>query len=240
MKELSLNIHKTVQNGLNVYLLPANIKINEILKDTDAVVYGGAVRDALVMDTINDIDIMCMTKSEHIISTRLQERFQVDYKDSFSDHNLKDLMDEYNYNSPTLFRQVRTFIIAPEVKVQLIHPIIAVDNNPNRVFDAFVECLAGVDLSCCGLVYSPNGLFEVVPGAYNDCLNKKFRVLPLNKLYQKQVIDKRVTKMCQRGWTLIEKRRRRKPPLETFSNQFKKRRRVPVNEPNRPKETDKG
>ena len=49
-----------VKNGLSNYL---GFNVDELLEDTDAVIFGGAPRDCIANLEIHDIDIMALPKS---------------------------------------------------------------------------------------------------------------------------------------------------------------------------------
>jgi len=83
-------------------------------------------------------------------------------------------------------------------KVQLIRA------RPSKVtgFKAALQVVKEVDIVCCGLMMDKYGrVFEVVEGAYDDCVNK---ILRFNKTARSLILEDlqiRISKLKERGWT---------------------------------------
>ena len=59
-----------------------------------------------------------------------------------------------------------------------------------------------VDLICCGLIMTKDGkIFEVVPDAYKDCINRVLRLNPNSHIISAKRTTKRIEKLVGRGWT---------------------------------------
>jgi len=68
-------------------------------------------------------------------------------------------------------------------------------------FDAALEIVRHVDFVCCGLAMDNTGrIFEVIEGAYEDCKNKVLRLNKSTKNINVDNLKERVTKLKKRGW----------------------------------------
>jgi hypothetical protein len=199
-----------VKNRLHKYL---GFKIDDLLKDTDAIVYGGAIRDSLADLEIHDVDIMALPDSCNIISNRLKE---LDFRPfNFAS---ADIMNMYKgldriINEPLTFIKNNTSVLNHTKKystiVQLIRPVFDKSRSRQDAYTLQHSLVSGVDLSCCGVAYefgnpTPDKylLYETVTDAFDHCKRKVFKVLSDNTLYRANRIDHRIAKLMDRGWKI--------------------------------------
>lgn len=184
LNESDFNI---VKQGLTNYL---GFDIDELLTGNDAVVYGGAPRDCLAELPISDIDIMALPRSAQMIAERLiQKGFEAI---PFAKIDITSL-----YLGIRIINEPLTFIKS-KCTVQIIRPSILLSDDPRHKLR---HCLENVDLSCCGVAYVPNSLYETFNGAISHCKRKVFQQLKGNAFYRADRILHRMHKLQDRGWT---------------------------------------
>lgn len=171
-------------------------------------IYGGAVRDLLAnMPLIGDLDII-------VENPLFKETFDI-FKFS-ARWSLKDISNSSKYGliSPPALKKtssenttkIATFVNKNGIKLQIISP-----NNNDKELTDDIPCSRSVwdvvrytDIRSSGILITLLGdLYEIVPGAVNDCSN---RVLKINPFITKEVIKidnlcKRIDKLTKRGWT---------------------------------------
>lgn len=184
-----------VQKGLNEYLKNFGYTdtIEDLLKNTDAVVYGGATRDIIAEQKINDLDICCLSKSfDNIYEKLVNQGF-----DALENKN--KYLGELYIREKILFNPMS--FENNNHKIQLIRPIIDIDSN---MYQEMLNFIKGVDIRACSIIFtSSNKLIELVSGAINDCENKYIKVQDSGKWYHKDRIQGRINKFIKRGWSLI-------------------------------------
>lgn len=166
-----------------------------LFKDTDyLVIFGGSLRDIISKNTINDIDIMCLPKSmEAAIDVLTKNNYF--FVDLFS----KDILNMYN--EIHIIFEPKTFVNSNGKKIQFIRPSIVnlARNFSVGEFDymlySFINLLKNIDLSCCGLFWDGDELFESYVGSVKQCEERKFIELPRNSMYNRRRIDERKHKM---------------------------------------------
>lgn len=155
-------------------------------------VFGGAIRDIIANMPINDIDILCGSKSisniEHILCQNGYE---------FSELlNGKDIMSMYS-NIKNVICEPRTYTKNNKI-VQIIKPCGITDNYKTK----FNDLISNVDISCCGVSWDGK-LHQDYPNAILHCKNKVFSVNVNAKMYNKERIYIRKDKLYNRGWIEI-------------------------------------
>lgn len=176
-----------VKRGLSNYL---GFDVDELLVGNDAVVYGGAPRDCLAELPINDVDIMALPRSARLVSERLIEKgFEAIPFAKISIANL--YLGIRVINEPWTLTKGNCI-------VQIIRPVIGMNDDPRHKLKS---CLENVDLSCCGVAYIPNALYETYNGAISHCKRKVFLQLKDNAFYRADRIAHRMVKLLDRGWT---------------------------------------
>ena len=170
-------------------------------------IFGGAIRDSICGDPINDIDILVGSKSirtvEHILSlhgyTLIESLIP------------KDLASVYN--DIQVISEPHTWMNGSKI-VQLIRPRITQPNyktgggviKPDMYYykENFDRLISNVDLSCCGVSYDGNKVSEDYPNAILHCRSKVFSVNQKAKMYSHKRIHHRIAKLEGRGWSRID------------------------------------
>lgn len=167
---------------------------DELLLQGDLVqIFGGAIRDAIGGNKINDIDVLCTSASrkklhEFLISmgyTQLPEIHK---------HTLKSLYSDIHVISEPI-----TYINSNKKIIQLIFPVYADDGYEK----SFNDLIANVDISCCGLSYNGINVFEYVEDAYINAIEKTFRICKDHKMYSEKRCIARIQKFTDRGYVNI-------------------------------------
>ena len=134
------DLTRKVLDNISQYL---TIPVNSLLKDTDAFIFGGAIRDSITDSAVNDVDILALPNSVKKITERL---LKADYK----------FYDVASVNKALLYINVRvinkpvTFINPKGRIVQIIRPS---SFNKKSPIESIQHLLKQVDLSCCGVAY---------------------------------------------------------------------------------------
>lgn len=159
------------------------------LMTANSVVYGGAVRDCLSgKSLLGDLDIAVSSQDVDIIAqtfTSSPKWVQINEK-----HLLGNTYSNTNISGTLSFKTLE------DKTVQLINSKL---NDKNRLVCA-LHLAKTVDFVCCGVVmFSDGRVFEVVPGAYDDC---KSGVLRLNKFgsINPDLLRGRIDKLTKREW----------------------------------------
>jgi len=171
-----------------------SMDVYDLLADTDAAIFGGAIRDSIADLEIHDVDILALPRAAATISTKLQaENFKLLHLSS------TDLVSMYK--DIKLINEPWTFIKNDAI-VQVIRPAVRLGENSDELFK---KLLANVDISACGVhINYYGGVWETCNSAIEHCKKRSFVVLKDNLMHQKDRIDHRVTKLLDRGWTQIE------------------------------------
>jgi len=181
----------------------------------DWYIFGGALRDSIAGQQINDIDIV----SKPIATKKLFNLFTNNGFIQETSSKLTELYKGINliFEPITLSKTVNN----KKIYIQLIRPsheyvnrwskkVAAFEETAectNRqledAYKYFTELADDVDIRCCALRYSvsDNILYETVPGAILDCNSKRIKVLD-NARMQTDRIKERIQKLKNRGWQL--------------------------------------
>lgn len=178
--------------------------VNKIFDQGDYItIYGGAVRDSLADLEINDVDILCMSKSAEKLRMFLQNK---------CNYKLVKLYDQDKlnmYKGLTVISEPWTFINSDMKIIQIIRPRIFVSTKIKINFNIdyvkpYYDLIKNVDLSCCGvfLIKTDNviKLGESCKNAIVQCLAKKFIIQKWAFLFNIQRITYRTYKLENRGW----------------------------------------
>lgn len=161
-----------------------------------AVVYGGAIRDALAgIELKGDLDIATDHKSfnEIVQAINSSPRWErVEQKVS-----LFPRLDKPGYGKHVPLDQIVRFQNMHGAEIEVI---LAKEKGEEN---SMLTIPAKVDIVCCGLAMDRSGhIYEIVEGAHKDCLD---RILRLNEAIKNNVdIDRmteRIKKLVGRGWT---------------------------------------
>ena len=184
------------------------------------VIFGGALRDIVsnhfnskFNDKINDIDILCLSKSYNEIKDVL-------ISNSYDMIDLYDPNIIINYDIKHLIFEPHTYSNKNGKIIQIIRP------NTTKVLElnykmivnimkqelelqefsqylAFYILLENVDLSSSGLFWDGNNIYESIPHAYELNKNRKFYTLPTNLMVNEHRLINRKYKLLDRDWKEI-------------------------------------
>jgi hypothetical protein len=171
-----------------------SIKLKRLVR-----IFGGAIRDIIAGQTINDIDILVGSQSCSLVELTLKEQGYT-YMDSLI---AKDLA--YVYTGIHIINEPRTWIKGTKI-VQLIRPVIRVKRDSDlRYYErGFVELIQNVDISSCGVSWDGENLYENYPNAIAHCHNLSFYINKRAKMYSQKRSEMRSYKFISRGWKKIE------------------------------------
>lgn len=186
-----MSLEKKIKTQLDNYLeFDSNIIFNICDR---SLIFGGAIRDIIADMPINDVDILCESKSAKILGN-----FLIDNGYEFSEYlTPKDLSKIYS--DIKVISEPHTFIKGKKI-IQIIRPNIKGKIIENDIFNHLIK---NVDISCCGISYDGNKIVEDVPHAIIQCQNKVYEVNKLAKMHHPDRIYHRLDKFEKRGWREI-------------------------------------
>lgn len=168
------------------------VKIKPLIR-----IFGGAIRDSIAGDPINDVDILCGKHSVKFVENVLTSH-GYKYKEKLA---TKDMMSLYS--DIHVISEPKTWMKGEKI-VQLIRPVLRDDNIAFQSEKAFSDLISNVDLSCCGLSFEKNILYENYKNAIIHSVNKCFYVNKRASMYSVNRAAIRTHKMLERGWQEIE------------------------------------
>lgn len=168
-------------------------------------IFGGAIRDSICGDKINDIDIL-------VGSNSIKELEKVIISNGYQYHrglHTKDLSSIYDMS---VISDPHTFINKNHKVIQLIRPRFknVKDHSSYKAeYDNYQmiyhKLLSNVDISCCGVSYDGKDLYENYEGAIQHCLYKLYDVNSGAMMYNDKRISHRIAKLEERGWERADK-----------------------------------
>ena len=170
-----------------------NIKVKKLVR-----IFGGAIRDIIAGQKINDIDILVGSKSCLFIEYTLEEQGYI-YMESLAPKDLSSV-----YKDIRVINEPRTWLKGTKI-VQLIKPV-SPSNNSKVYREGFIDLIQNVDLSCCGVSWDGDNLFENYPDAILHCISLVFDVNYGAKMYSRKRSDMRRYKLIDRGWKELNKK----------------------------------
>ena len=123
-------------------------------------VFGGSIRDIIAGQPINDVDILVGAQSSRLVELTLKEQGYT-YMESLTPKDLSSV-----YTDIKVINEPRTWMKGIKI-VQLIRPVIRVTRDSDlRYYErGFVDLIQNVDLSCCGISWDGENLYENYPNA---------------------------------------------------------------------------
>lgn len=197
LSKMDLTLFDRVKNRIDEYL---EFDSHDIFIDDYRLIriFGGAVRDSICGDQINDIDVLCGSKSIGFLERLLTTNGYV-YMESLAPKDLASV-----YSDIRVISEPHTWIKGSKV-VQVIRPSGMGNDITSDIYRAgFIDLIANVDISCCGLSYDSRGLYEDFPNAIIHAQSKVFSVNKRAKMYSSKRIHHRIGKFEDRGWKEIE------------------------------------
>lgn len=164
-------------------------------------IFGGAIRDIIAGQTINDIDIIVGAQSCRLVELTLKEKGYT-YMESLTPKDLSSV-----YTDIHVISEPRTWIKGTKI-VQLIKPRILlkypIDSDLRYYEREFINLIQNVDISCCGVSWDGTHLYENYPNAIAHCQNLSFYINSRAKMYSDKRSSMRSYKFLERGWRKIE------------------------------------
>jgi len=167
-----------------------SIKVKRLVR-----VFGGAIRDIIAGQPINDIDILVGSQSSKLLEFTLKEQGYT-YMDSLIPKDLSSI-----YKDIKIINEPRTWMKGTKI-VQLIRPV---NRRANTYKEGFINLIQNVDISCCGVSWDGKKLYENYPDAIAHCqslvfnVNEKANMFSINRTYM------RCCKLEDRGWSNLNK-----------------------------------
>lgn len=166
-------------------------------------IFGGAIRDSICGDKINDVDIL-------VGSNSIKELEKVIISNGYEYHrglHTKDLSSIYDMS---VINEPHTFINRNHKMIQLIRPCIDskftnLKETHDNYKNTFYKLISNVDISCCGVSYDGKELYENYEGSIQHCLYKLYEVNRGAMMYNEKRISHRIAKFEERGWEEIDK-----------------------------------
>jgi hypothetical protein len=194
-----------INKRLNEYLGFDN---KELYIDSLVRIFGGAIRDSIADQEIHDVDILCGSNSIKLVEQVLIKN-GYKFMPKFSTIDIVTL-----YSNINVISEPKTLIKGDSI-VQLIRPrliinVLKEDGTSNfgiyedKYIENFKELIKNVDLSCCGISFSNNILYQNYENAIIHCLNKVFVVNNYAKMCSYERCVNRTHKMMERGWEKVE------------------------------------
>lgn len=188
-----------------------NSKLNEYLEfDNDLLffdplvrIFGGAIRDSLADQPINDIDILCGSNSV----SRLE--YILEQNGYYKMNKLSSIDISILYKDIKVISEPITWIKGKKV-IQIIRPRnISMDTDKiipkqSAYVNNFKQLISNVDLSCCGVSWNSGILYENYQNAVIHCLTKSFYTNNGAAMYSYDRAIHRKAKLEERGWTEVE------------------------------------
>ena len=197
LQEMAITQEDKIRKSLNEYL---EFDSDELFRSKFNIVriFGGAVRDIIAGQDINDVDILCSSKAIRYIETIL-EKNGYQYMEMLNGKDLQEMYSEIH-----VINEPHTWIKGKKI-VQLIRPSLgfkADDENAYR--QGFNDLISNVDLSCCAVSYDGENLYEDYPNAIVHCQSKVFSVNMKAKMYSQKRVHHRKSKLEGRGWVEVK------------------------------------
>ena len=187
-----------INDRLNEYLEFDN---NQLYMDSMVRIFGGAIRDSIADQPINDVDILCGSKSIRMVEDVLTQN-GYRFLDKFSSVDMINL-----YANIHVISEPRTWIKGDKI-VQLIKPRNLIPMNKDVNFEEYTKnfktLIENVDLSACGVSWSNGILYENCESAVLHCLNRQFNLNPYAKMFSHERAQHRTGKLESRGWTKVD------------------------------------
>jgi hypothetical protein len=196
LQEMAITQEDKIRLALNEYL---EFNSDDIFKSKFNIVriFGGAIRDIIAGQPINDVDILCGSKAIKYIEMVL-EKNGYQYMEMLNGKDLQEM-----YSDIHVINEPHTWIKGKKI-VQLIRPSFGFQGKDEQVYrQGFSDLIANVDFSCCGVSYDGETLYEDFLNAIVHCQSKVFSINMRAKMYSMKRINHRKAKLESRGWKEI-------------------------------------
>lgn len=197
LQEMTLTQEDKIRKSLNEYL---EFDSDELFSSKFNLVriFGGSIRDIIAGQDIRDIDILCGSKAIKYVELVL-ERNGYQYMEMLNGKDLQEMYSEIH-----VINEPHTWMKGKKI-VQLIRPSMGLDGNDEGIYKkGFSNLISNVDLSCCGVSYDGEVLYQDYQNAILHCQSMVFSVNTNAKMYSAKRIYSRKSKLISRGWREIE------------------------------------
>lgn len=197
LRDIAVTQEDKIRQSLNEYL---EFDSDELFKSKFNLVriFGGAIRDILAEQPINDVDILCGSKALRYIESVLEQN-GYQYMEMLNGKDLQEMYSEIH-----IINEPHTWIKGKKI-VQLIRPAFGLEGKDEQFYrQGFRDLISNVDFSCCGVSYDGETLHEDYTNAISHCQSKVFSVNMDAKMYSQKRAQHRKHKLEDRGWKEIE------------------------------------
>ena len=165
----------------------------------NAFVYGGVLRDiAAGLPLEGDLDIVASGKDYDFCISRIGNSSKWRRCDTQIGGLIRKIKQP-DYKTNEAIKNVIAFETLGERKVELVRAKIPFTKS---YITAALKVVKTVDIRCCGIAMDIYGTaFEIVEGAYQDCLDRILRLNKLNSGVNIENLKNRIAKLEKRGWT---------------------------------------
>jgi hypothetical protein len=197
LQEMTITQEDKIRKSLNEYL---EFGSDELFRSKFNIVriFGGAIRDIIAGQDINDVDILCSSKAIRYIESVLEQN-DYQYMQMLNGKDLQEMYSEIH-----VINEPHTWIKGKKI-VQLIRPSLGFKADGESAYrQGFNNLISNVDLSCCAVSYDGENLYEDYPNAIVHCQSKVFSVNMKAKMYSQKRVNHRKAKLEGRGWVEIK------------------------------------
>lgn len=154
-------------------------------------VFGGAVRDSIANQKIHDVDLLIGSKMLHTVEAVLHMHGYV-YMESLAPKDISAM-----YKDLQIINEPRTWLNTKNMAiVQIIRPAGFTASNP------IAAVVQNVDISCCGVSWDGETLYENFPDAVMHCQTMRYSTNYSGKMRTSRTAS-RTWKLDQRGWKQV-------------------------------------
>jgi len=195
LKSMGVTIVDKISNRLTDYL---GFDSDDLFKCGSLIrVFGGAIRDSIRGDKINDIDVLCGSKSIKSVESLLLNNGYI-YMESLTPKDLSAIYTDIN-----VITEPHSWVKGDKI-VQVIKPATSCKLSESDYIKSFTNLISNVDISCCGVSYDSEDFYENFTNAIIHIQSKVFSVNKSAMMYSEKRIHHRIAKFIDRGWTQIE------------------------------------
>ena len=190
MDELTTKVKERIDNYLE-------FDSDELFKQGDAKIFGGAIRDSIADMPINDIDLICGP----LTAKKLHEFVQSKGYKFKPDLIKKDLTSIYSdlkvINEPWTY-------LKGDKSIDIIRPVGKQNLTPIDYKKHVMFMIENVDISCCAVSYDGSTISESHEKAILHCTSKICCTNPSALMSHHGRLAHRKYKLEERGWTFFE------------------------------------
>lgn len=211
IKSLGVTLGDKVREKINKYIefdSDELFPINSLVR-----IFGGAVRDAISDREIHDVDIILGSGSLDYVENILRQN-GYKYIESLTPKDLSSI-----YTDIKIINEPHSWVKGDKI-IQLIRPAVGqIQTHKSQDHEkltsthyekSFKDLIRNVDISCCGVSYDGNKVYENYESAVSHCKNGIFVVNQKAKMYSQRRIIHRIGKLSERGWVEV------KPSVATY------------------------